>query len=468
MRKVLLAGIVVLGVLALLIVYVGSDPWGPTTVPDEAPTTAPKGAGDRAPFLQALDNLAGAPGLRYQETSTATAEHRDVSVSPSGMLAGTLGGQAKGGTPQDVLRIGDRTYTRRQSPPGEGNPDGAKTADGARNAGGTPPSDATSDTTSPDDGMPTAGASPDRSRTAQWTVGAPREAAAVRQLDRFRPPADLAAQLRRALDAAHVPPDPKGGARKPESVGGVPALRVDTPAGSLLVSKGKPYRVLRLEPYAPTAHSAPPRKRGAPSPTTPPQVTVGPLKGGDSAGITLTPLSGDQVGAVYDTLEREAGRLRDAVDGGAALSLDDAGDLGCGPEGCSVAERFSGQLDPAAQARSADGTVTAVLRATVVIDGRDAGSCTSDRESFPLRDGSVSGALSCVDPDAGSAFAGTDAGSGNSPSGNGSWRSGRRRPPRFTARIHAVVEAVALPEDEVGRLVAQVQRERGGADGGAP
>ncbi|MFE6688533.1 hypothetical protein ACFVFQ_18940 [Streptomyces sp. NPDC057743] len=449
-RKVLLAGIVLLGVLALLIVYVGSDPWGTTTVPNEAPTAAPKGTGDRdrAPFLQALDNLARARGLRYQDTATGTAERREVSVSSSGMLTGTVGHRAKGAAPQDVLRIGDRTYTRRQSPRGEGNPDGAKTTDGAKAMDGA---------RNPNE----------RSRAAQWTVDAPGETATVRQLDRFQAPAALAAQLRRALDATHALPDPKGTGHTSESVDGVPALRVDTPAGRLLVSKGKPYRVLRLEPYAPTAHSAPPRKRGASSPPTPLQVTVGPLKGGDSAGMTLTPLSDDQVSTVYDTLEREAGRLDDAVDGGVALSLDDAGDLGCGPGGCSVTERFTGRLDSAARARSADGTVTAVLRATVIVNGRNAGSCTSDRESFPLNGDSVSGSLSCPVTDAGPDSAGADAGTGNSLSGSDTWGYGHRRAPRLSARIHADVEAVALSEDEVGRLVEEVQRERGGAGGSA-
>ncbi|WP_274912361.1 hypothetical protein [Streptomyces sp. WZ-12] len=456
MRKVLLAGIVVLGVLALLIVYVGSDPWGATTVPNVPPTTAPKGAADRAPFLQALDNLAGARGLRYQETSTRTGEQRDVWVSRSGMLTGTLGDQARG-----VLRIGGQTFTRRQPPPDEGDPGGAS------DAGGTPSGDPTSDTASPD-GIPTNGVSSDRSQPTEWTVDDPGEAAAVRQADRFRSPADLAAQLRSALSATHALPDPKGAGRKPESVDGVPALRIDTTAGSLLVSKGKPYRVLGLKPYAPAAHSAPPRKRGASSPAAPSKVTVGPLKGDDSVGMTLTPLSDDQVGTVYDTLAREAGRLGAALDGGVAVSRDDAGDLDCGPDGCAVTERFTARLEPAARARGADRPVIAVLRATVVIGGRDAGSCTSDRVGFPLDAGSVSGSLSCLAADAGSASAGVDAGTGNSPSENGSWRSGHRRTPRFSARIHAVVEAVALPEDEVGRLVAEVRRERDGADGGAP
>ncbi|MEW1654641.1 hypothetical protein [Streptomyces sp. NPDC093707] len=440
-RKVLLAATALLGVLGSLIVFFGTDA--------RETATAPQRSGDRSPFLQALDDLARARGLRYQDTSTSTAERRDVRVSPSGMLTGTLSAGSKNrppkahppkdamaaDLPQDVLRIDGRTYTRRQPPPGEGNPTG------------TPPD----------------GRHPDR-----WTIGAPGDAATLHRLDRFQPPGALAAQLRRALDTLRELPDPNDPKSKPESVGGVPALRADTPAGSLLVSKAKPYRVLRLEPYAPTPspHSTPHPKHGTPPPA-PPKITIGPLKDGDSAGMDLTPLSGGQADAMYATLETVAGRLADAVDGGVAFSLNDAGDLGCGPDGCYVTERFTGTLDPAARDRHADGTVTAVLHATVTIDGRNAGSCTSDRTTFRFGGDSLSGALTCFDVDAGAAF--SEAGdTGNTRPRHRPWPSGHRFASGASYRLQATVEAVALSADEVDGLVAQAQRERHDAAGGAP
>ncbi|GAU65706.1 WD-40 repeat protein [Streptomyces sp. NBRC 110611] len=397
-------GSVVAVVAGLLAVLNGPEDSRDSHASRDSPEEAARRIRSRAPFEQALAHLATARGLHYKDLASAGTPGHDITVTPSGTLFGTLSGGAEG-LDQDVLRIGGETFTRRKrGPDDEVLPDGPQ-------------------------GNPAA--------QGQWTIQPGESGMLAPVLARFRPPAVLALELRDAVAGMENLPDPDDpDAPDPRAlkVHGVPALRADTPVGRLLVARNKPYRVLRLAPH--------------------------PENG--SARMDLSPVSGDRADAMYDTLEAAAEQLAGAVDGGVdfTLSADDR-NVSCGTGGCTVSQNFTGELTSDAKARRrTGGTVTAVMRATVTIDGRDAGGCTSARSTFPLTGDTVSGTLSCSVPGAGPLFAAADAQYQARAAAESRASGGRPVHYLVPCTAGSAVHAVALATGDVDKLVAQVRRER--------
>ncbi|MGP8304345.1 hypothetical protein ACTPOK_41920 [Streptomyces inhibens] len=383
---------------------------------------------NQTPFDQALANLATARLLHYQDTA-AGGTRRDITVTPSGTLFGSMGDGGRG-LDQDVLRIDGTTYTRGKKADPYENPDGE-----------------------PQD--------PDAPGT--WTLADRGNSPTLNPvLAQFLSPAELAVELWDAVDELKTLPDPDDPDLRAEEVHGVPALRADTPAGSLLITRNKPYRVVRLEPYDVSGRSTGRHNhvhKGA-SPSARPRVTTGPLDG-DSQGMDLFPMSGDQADAAYDTLEADTKQLVDAVDRGVEFTLSTTdGNVSCGTDGCTVHQSFTGQLTSAAKTRVTDGRVSAVMRATVTIDGRYAGGCTSSQSTFPLTGDTVSGMLSCSDPEAGAVFAAVNAACKSQTEAEPRASSWRPASCHFLYVATPVVNAAALAVGEVSKLVKQVQRER--------
>ncbi len=439
---------VVAVVAGLLIAFNGSD---------HSPETAAQRTRNAAPFEQALAALATARGLRYQDTAIAGITARDITVTPSGALLGSTGDGVQD-LDKDVLKVGGKTYTRwKKARPGE-EPEDPSKPDGQQ----------------------------DSDAPGTWTIGDPGESQSLDPvLAQFLPPAELAGELWDALDRVKTLPDANDPDLASVNVRGVPALRVDTPAGRLLVSRNKPYRVLRLEPYdlADQLHDQVnnqlhdqlqdqlqdqlTQSRMAGSPSVPPQVTTGPLKDGDSQGMDLSPVSGDQADRMYGALEADTKKLADAVDHGIDFTLDTAdGNLNCSAGGCSVSQKFTGQLTTDARTRLVGGSVTADMSATVTIDGQDAGGCSSAQSTFPITGSTVSGTLSCSDPGAGAVFTSVDAKYKAQAEAESRASGGQVVPYRFPYAAHAVVNAAAVAVGEVDKLVKQVQRER--SDGECP
>ncbi|AJT62272.1 hypothetical protein T261_0583 [Streptomyces lydicus] len=410
----------------------------------DAHRAAPQRPRNQAPFDQALARLATARGLHYKDTVNGITQ-RDITVTPSGTLLGSTG---DGGTDpdQDVLRIGGKTFTR--------------------------PKKATDDET-PDDQTPD-GQTPDGQQTdpdtpGKWTVDR-GESGIGPVLARFLPPAELALKLSDAVDQVKDLPGPDDPDLPSVKVHGVPALRADTPAGRLFITRNKPYRVLRLEPYGPSGRLKQlgrlgQRHKGA-TPSAMQRVATSALEHGGSQGMDLSPVSGGRADALYDNLEAATRQLAHAVDNAIDFTLStNSGNISCGTGGCTVSQNFTGALTSDAKGRLTGGTVTAVMRATVTIDGQGAGGCTSPRSTFPLTGNTVSGTLSCSVPGAGAVYAAVDARYRAQAEEESQASGGRPVPYRFPYAAHPVVSAAALATGEVDKLVKRVQQERRDRDG---
>ncbi|MFF4952035.1 hypothetical protein ACWC2K_22975 [Streptomyces chattanoogensis] len=411
--------------------------------------TAPQRTRNQAPFDQALARLAAARGLRYKETANGITR-RDITVTPSGTLLGSTGdGGAE--AEADVLRIGGKTFTRPRQAPDDETPD-----------------DETPEDEAPDGEAPD-GQQQDPDAPGRWTID--RGGSGIGPvLARFLPPAELALRLSDALDRVRDLPDPDDPDLPSVRVHGVPALRADTPAGRLFVTRNKPYRVLRLEPYGPSGRpgqlSRLERRHKGATPSAVPWVATNSLVNDGSQGMDLSPVSGGRADAMYDSLEAAAKQLAHAVDSGIDFtpSTND-GNVSCGSGGCTVSQDFTGALTSDAKAHLTGGTVTAVMRATVTIDGQDAGGCTSPRSTFPLTGNTVSGTLTCSVPGAGAVYAAVDARYRAQAEAESQASGEPPVPYRILYAAHPVVSAAALSTGEADKLVKRVQRERRDRDG---
>ncbi|WP_157432860.1 polymorphic toxin-type HINT domain-containing protein [Actinomadura rifamycini] len=364
-------------------------------------------ARDLRPFEQALADLSQAPGLRYR-TDAAAGTPQDITVTASGDKFGAAGSDADGGEP-NVLQVSGKTFTR----------------GGSGAAGGTGSSEG-------------------------WTIGAEGAAGRIAEvLDGTPAPPVLADDLSRALRKAGDVPQPEDSASA--AVDGKPAKAVNTPAGRLLITRQAPHRVLRLEPVDGPARKEPVRSGVLPA--------AAPLDGG-SGGFDLAPVTGAEATEMYDTLEKQVGRLENATDAGITFTLGASGSVNCGSGGCTANKSFTGTLTSAARARIAGGNVTAVMTATFSIDGRSAGRCTSDSRTFPVAGGGVSGTLSCSNPGAGAVFTSVNAQHRARAMAQSRAQGGRPVRYRIPFRANTVISARALAAVEVKRLVERVNLDR--------
>ncbi|MEL5960030.1 polymorphic toxin-type HINT domain-containing protein [Streptomyces sp. CLV115] len=379
-----------------------------------------------APFQEAVRRLAEAPGLRYGDTTTAGISQNQITVTARGSRFGTNGyGKKLKDLEEDVLRIGDKIFTRRQVDP-------------------VPPPDA----------------EPGVKKPSRWTLGEEDDDGLLGQaLQRAQSPPALAAVLSTALAQLEHEQSLNDPRQQHRSVHGNPALAVDTSAGRLLVTRQKPHRVLRLEPYD-LSESIDLLEKGETS--TLPEVTNGPLAAHGSEGMDLTPIVSDaEVGDMFDTLVEYAEGLKDATVSGIDFSLDGSGDLNCGASGCSVVQKFTGNVSAKERKdRVADGEVSAVLSAGFTIAGQPAGRCTSPRGTFALHGNDVSGTLKCSSTAAGPVYTATAA--RYKAKADAESRAAGGRTVRYTIPFTAdtLVEARALARVETEQLVKQAKGER--------
>ncbi|MFD4140375.1 Hint domain-containing protein [Streptomyces sp. NPDC058572] len=387
------------------------------------------GSGERAakrnlkPFIWAVDALAQAPGLRYQDTSFAGITENEITVTAGGSRFGTTGsGNEK--HDRDVLHVGGKTFMRWQEDPSPG----------------------------PD-------VEPGTKAPSEWMLGMDDGSELLDDaLKRMPTPSGLADVLSKALGEVDEAPSADDSRQRPLTVEGTPALGVDTSAGRLLVTEQEPYRVLRLEPY--DLSEVVDKVRNGETATEIPRVTTGPLAAGDSEGMDLTPVVGAAVDAMFRTLLAHTGQLKDASDHGINFSLDGSGDMNCGPSGCTANQKFTGQVSSRAKGRITKGEVTAVLSAEFSVGGQSAGRCTSRRGTFPVTGNSVSGTLTCSDPGAGAVY--TSVAAKYKAQAEARSRAGGGRPVRYSIplRANTLIDARALAAVEVEQLVERVQQER--------
>ncbi|WP_148083832.1 hypothetical protein [Streptomyces sp. 840.1] len=383
--------------------------------------------GDRNPFDRAVASLAEAKGVRYQEAAIGGYSERDITVTASGKKFGSAGfGEKLSSLEDDVLQIAQKTYTRAKKAP-----DYEK------------------------DALPPA----EQNGPGRWEVG---DSTIDETLDKYVSPKLLAAQLARSLGKVEQFPTVK---TPPRTVAGVPALAVDTSVGRLVVSKAAPYRVLRIEPYKFSEITDRLKKdyeKGT-VPSMPPQIDGGPLQGDEtiSEGLGLTPLAGPQADAMYDRLEGYVAKLGNAVDPSVDFTLKTAGDLDCGPGGCSVRESFAGKIVPRKKGeRITTNQVTAVLTATVTINGKSAGRCTSPPTVVRFAGNVSNGNLSCHVPEAGPLYS-AELARRKSEAERQANAMGRSVDYGVSMRAWAEIDAQAVAAGRAQELIDEVRGERG-------
>ncbi|KAA9375981.1 MULTISPECIES: Hint domain-containing protein [Microbispora] len=391
------------------------------------------------PFREAVDALAVAPGLRYKDTSAFGITENEITVTASGSQFGTTYSGRRNDYGQDVLRIGGKTFMRWQVDP-------------------APREDV---------------AAGEKAPPSEWMVGLDDGSELVDEaLARTIPPSKLAAVLKKALVDLEKSPQPANKSKtsstsgqQPLSVNGTPALGIDTSAGRLLVTKEKPHQVLRLQAYDALEELSAMRdqlEKGE-APTTPSRVTTGPLASGDGEGMDLTPILGDAVDKMFDTLVEYANQLKDATDHGITFTLDGAGEMNCGSSGCTATQNFTGNVSSIARKeRVTQGEVTAVMSATFSIDGKSAGQCTSPQRTFPVRGTNVSGTLTCSNPGAGPLYS-TVAAHIKAQAEAQAQACGCTVRYSIPLRANTLIDARALAKVEAEKLANQAKSERDAA-----
>ncbi|MFE6666910.1 polymorphic toxin-type HINT domain-containing protein [Streptomyces sp. NPDC057697] len=383
------------------------------------------------PFRQAVEELGAAQGLTYQDTSAFGVTENQITTTAGGSKYGTTSSGGKR-LEQGLLNVDGKTFMRWSQDP-------------------APPS----------------GAEP--GKPGKWMADHQDKDSLVQEaLRRTLPPPQLAEVLTQALDALEkAPPTAERTDEKPRTVHGKPALALDTSAGRLLVTRQKPHRVLRLEPY--DFHEFTERLKDGEAPETIPEVTRGPLTVGSPEGMDIAPALGDAVDAMFDTLLDYTKQLKNAGDRGINFTIDGSGDMNCSASGCSVTQKFTGEVTSKARdERVSKGQVSAVLTATFSIGGESAGKCTSPRSTFRLTGTNAAGTLRCSNPGAGSVYRSVAARYKSRAEAQSRAAGGRVVHYSIPLRASTLVEASALAAVEVKALVDRVNGQRRIADCAKP
>ncbi|MHC0431289.1 hypothetical protein ACX6XY_14005 [Streptomyces sp. O3] len=331
--------------------------FGSGSEPEPGPDPRPPGAqteDNREPFERAVAELEKAAGIRY--TTLSGMASQEITVTEFGTKFGSVAygdGEYEEEQRLNVLHIGDDTSTWGNAAP-QHSPGPTQHSTGPK----------------------------------QPFQGAHRALDQV--LDQYLPPRALAPHLSSALRSLDRLPD----SNDPLIVDEGKALRTDTMAGRLVVTRQAPYRVLRLEPYE-----------------DPYKVAKGPLSLGDSPGIKLTPIAEERADAMYSHMEKYAHGFDRVAKESVVFVGDGAAEVDCGVDSCSVTQTFIRDTAVGADSRITNGIVTAILTATVLFDGEAAEECTSDPYTVQLTDGTASVSLSCDIPDSELVSAGARAGS---------------------------------------------------------
>ncbi|WP_404868215.1 hypothetical protein ACI1MP_08430 [Kitasatospora griseola] len=366
----------------------------------------------RAPFDQAVQALAAAPGVRYQGDWNVQEYLNDVTVTAHGEKVGTshLTGRTmeSDANSQDLLSIGGKDYSRWH----------------ATNLS-----------------------------LRLWTYNGMYDTARKgisrlsEEMSLYEAPADLAKRFSQALaDRPRLP-----AAENPQTtdVNGVPALRADTTAGFLYVSRDAPYRVLRWEPpsamkFQPLVDGKLTRAAEARSPML------------DTTSMDLALVAPGATGAMYDALEKSTKDLTTATYGTLNFSSSHGADssVNCDASGCHVKEVVTAEIlkDDAIVRRLSHVNVQLTV-GSLTIDGRAAGSCTSGPQPLPVTGDTVSGTLTCDDPAGAAVYQQVSAENQNRANALGS--------SSYWDRAEDIeIKSVVLTAAEVEQLLATVRQER--------
>ncbi|MFJ1791153.1 hypothetical protein [Kitasatospora griseola] len=408
----LLGGKGLLVVLGVLLAGTGAVTWSVSG--GSGSGSAGGGKELRAPFDQAVQALAAAPGVRYQGDWNVEEYLNDVTVTAHGEKVGTshLVNQTMTSdkNAQDLLSIGGKDYSRWHTSDGSLR---LWTYDGLGDRN--------------DDGS---------SRLTE-------------ELSLYRSPADLAKQFSQAL--ADRPRLPSAQNPQTTNVGGVPALRADTTIGYLFVTRDAPYRVLRWElPNRMILHIDPkaPLPRALEARTHFPDITA----------MDLTLVAPGETGAMYDALEKSTKDLATATYGGLDfMGHGDGSSVNCDASGCHVKEVVTSEvLKGDAIVRRLSTVNVQLTVGSLTIDGRAAGSCTSGPQPLPVTGDTVKGTLTCDDPAGAAVYQQVSAANQDRADALGS--------SSYWDRAEDIeINSLVLTRAEVDQLLATVRQERSAA-----
>ncbi|MFJ8439974.1 hypothetical protein [Kitasatospora griseola] len=411
---------VVLAVAGTALAYNGSSAENGSSAKADT-RKAQEQARNRAPFDEAVDALAQAQGVQYKDASAANKLNRQVTVTAYGDKFGTAGWGGLGKLDREAIRVGGTMYTR--------------------HAPGT-----TTDGTAPD-GRP----------VKQWSTANEGDDYTDHMFDLFVSPTLLAHRLSNALDDDPRLPVANDPNTPVFTVGNTPALRADTTAGYLYISKDSPHRVLRLEP--------PNMLAPLPVPTSTarfelPRAMEGHQELADSTGMDIAQVADADAPQMYDTLEQETKELATARDSAFDFQLATGGDINCSPAGCHVGERFTATVTPKEKARLKNGKVTVTLSVPdITIDGTPAGSCQAGPQTVMITGDTAEGSIACDDPSGGTVFVAMDQ-KAQAEAQRQANASGGSATVTFYDRATAYVDALAEGAIEVPALVEQQKNER--------
>ncbi|MCL2731918.1 MAG: ATP-binding protein [Actinomycetia bacterium] len=382
-------------------------------------TTAVGGGGGpkelRAPFDSAVESLAHAPGIHYKGDWNVQEYTNEVTVTAHGEKFGTS--HLQGDTmesdkdAQDLLSVGGKDYSRWH----------------------------TTDSLTSDLGLWTYDdlgdhASDGNSRKSQ-------------EMALYPTPAALARKFTQAL--ADKPRLPSEKDPQTTDVNGVPALRADTTAGYLYVSASAPYRVLRWEP--PSAMNF----KIDPSSTELPRAMEAHTPLSDTSSMDLTLVDPSGTSGMYDSLEKDTKDLAKARYGSLDFTGTNASGVNCDSAGCHIKEVVSSDVLADDTVVRNLGQVDVIMSVgSIDIDGRPAGTCTSEPQTMQVSGSTISGTLTCDDPAGGPVFDQVNAQYQGAADASGG---------TTTFWDHAndiTIEALVLTRDEVDRLVAAEEQER--------
>jgi uncharacterized protein YegL len=314
------------------------------------------------PFTAALAALAAEPMAHYQATISGVGL-ADVYVTPNDEMIGTV---TQDGDTINVLVADGTEYVK------------------------LPSSDL------PDSDNPVE----EKVMAGKWLSGSLVTSLAGNIQPDFQTPLSLAATLASELSAGTDPgnatpsPTATATATMPPAgsqgtmLDGVPVLKATMPSGDIYVTKNQPYRVVSV---APRAHTA------AGSTSTAPSADAFVRPDAGTGTVQLLQETAGDVASEYQTLENDTKQLSQADDTDLSFNLQGKANVSCGSGGCTASATVTSDGSDFADT---SGDVTGYMAASLSIDGKPAGTCSSTG-SLPVNG---TGTISCSDPGAGSVF----------------------------------------------------------------
>lgn len=332
-RSLAVAGVVVLALVGGLLSW--------SLQSDQAPQK------DAAPFYDAAINLATAPMIHYLGSSAASDSNWDMWVTSGGEQSGTF---TAAGQRYGVLTVGGVTYVK-------------------------PPQ---SDLELLDTSIPVS------ELQGRWLAG-DSEVTGLLSSSLLTPEV-LATELFSGF--GHGATFPAVGAPAVQ-IDGRQALKAVLPDGVVYITASAPYQVLHVDP---------PPQSGSTS-TSVFDGAVDAAYGADAASASalgqasLEPASQAAIDQTYGSLITQTKTLNNAPDIGVHTDYTETGDLNCSDADCTV-EATVTTSTTSTQLAALSGGVSAVMTATVTVDGEPGGGCTQT-QTLPINGTST---MTCDDP----------------------------------------------------------------------